>query len=147
MLRKIGIIAVLSLMALALAAVPALAQNPHIVVPGTATEDQAAGTVTVSGFKVAGLGSEEIRVELTATGVAQVECTNPGGNVTPGQDTTVDAAAEPLTLLPDRRGNVTLPSITTAPAPDPDPAVVCPSDKWDANIVSVDFSTATLSIF
>jgi hypothetical protein len=38
MLRKFGIIAVLALMALALAAVPALAQSPHFIGTPTCTK-------------------------------------------------------------------------------------------------------------
>jgi hypothetical protein len=52
-MRKLGIIAVLSLMALALAAVPALAQNPHFV--GSLVGRDAGTQLRVSG-KIAGLG-------------------------------------------------------------------------------------------
>src|SRR5215212_11215411 len=63
-MRKIGIIAVLSLMALALAAVPALAARPHEVVnnPIVCTLN-ANQTVTCSG-SVAGLGNQAVVVTL-----------------------------------------------------------------------------------
>jgi hypothetical protein len=59
MLRKIGIIAVLSLIAAAIAAVPALAANPHTVPSGeplTCTLNQQGDVVTCGG-ELAGLGN------------------------------------------------------------------------------------------
>jgi hypothetical protein len=55
-MRKIGIIAVLSLMALAIAAVPALAQNEHFVRASAALS----GTNLVVSFKEAGLGDNQL---------------------------------------------------------------------------------------
>src|SRR5829696_4318035 len=59
MLRKFGIIAVLSLIAAAIAAVPALAANPHTVPSGeplTCTLNQQGDVVTCGG-ELAGLGN------------------------------------------------------------------------------------------
>ena len=54
-MRKIGIIAVVSLMALALAAVPAFAGNPHLI--KNATGATLSGSNLVVNFKEAGLPS------------------------------------------------------------------------------------------
>ena len=54
-MRKIGIIAVLSMLVVALAAVPALAQNPHFI-SASASGPAANGNLTVN-FKIAGLGA------------------------------------------------------------------------------------------
>jgi hypothetical protein len=105
-MRKVGIIGVLSMLLVAFSASVALAANPHVVFEGTATENQEAGTVTVSGFKATGLGEEQIRVELTTVGVAQVECFNPGTDEgpVPGQDAEVQAQAEPILITPEKSG-------------------------------------------
>src|SRR5829696_1804495 len=103
MLRKFGIIAVLSLLVTAFAAVPALAQNPHFI--GQLTGTDLGTTLEVSG-KVAGLGNEPVNVVVEAEGIATVECENPGGNVAPGQDTAVDVSGETGPITP-RNGQIT----------------------------------------
>jgi hypothetical protein len=81
MLRKIGIIAVLSLIIAAVAAVPALAQQGlHFVgePTATATADLAAGTATLTSTgEVAGAGTGGEAI-LTSTAVVSTGCINPG---------------------------------------------------------------------
>ena len=78
-MRKIGIIAVLSMLVVALAAVPALAQNPHFL-RASASGPNAAGNLAVN-FKIAGLGDNEtITVTATADATAVYGCQNRGGN-------------------------------------------------------------------
>jgi hypothetical protein len=78
-MRKIGIIAVLSMLVVALAAVPALAQNPHFL-RASASGPNAAGNLAVN-FKIAGLGDNEtITVTATADATAVYACQNRGGN-------------------------------------------------------------------
>jgi hypothetical protein len=78
-MRKIGIIALLSLMVTALAAVPALADSPHFV-HASASGPNAAGNLTVN-FKIAGLGANEtITVTAGADSTAVYACQNNGGN-------------------------------------------------------------------
>jgi hypothetical protein len=79
MLRKFGIIAVLSLMALALAAVPALAQSGHFVGTPTAGPIANNGTMAISG-KVAGLGGTTFSITAASTATASYACQNRGGN-------------------------------------------------------------------
>jgi hypothetical protein len=83
MLRKIGIIAVLALMVLALAAVPALAQSVHFVTGGgnapTATGPNADTSDLVLTGKVAGLGGTTFEIEATANCTANYACQNRGG--------------------------------------------------------------------
>ena len=77
-MRKIGVIAVLSLMALALATVPASADSPHFTKASAAADDE--GNL-VANFKEAGLGTtvatEHITVSADASAVYQ--CFNYGG--------------------------------------------------------------------
>jgi hypothetical protein len=78
-MRKLGIIAVLSLMVTALAAVPALAANPHFI-SDSASGPNAAGNLRVN-FKIAGLGANEtITVTASADATAVYACRNNGGN-------------------------------------------------------------------
>jgi hypothetical protein len=80
-MRKIGIIAVLSLMALALAAVPAIAAtgNPHFIKSATSASVQDNNLVV--NFKETGLASGSVEtVQLNASGTATYQCFNNGGN-------------------------------------------------------------------
>jgi hypothetical protein len=83
-LRKFGIIAVLSLIIAAVAAVPALAANPHPVKSGEplqCTLNNAGTRLTCSG-ELAGLGNvDAIRVTVDVTGGCE---TRSGSNQPPG---------------------------------------------------------------
>jgi hypothetical protein len=143
-LRKFGIIAVLSLIVAAIAAVPAIAANPHFV-GGDPTFTDNGDTITATG-SVAGLGNQNVRVVLTADGTAEVVCRNPAGNRAPGQDTEVEASGSQLiTRVENGRVNF---NVTTVAPEDPTPQEAgCPNRRWTANITNVDFTSATLEIF
>jgi hypothetical protein len=101
MLRKIGIIAVLSLLVAAFAAVPALAVNPHFTSEPVCTAS--GGTVTCTGGKVAGLGNQPVRVFYTGT----FRClTKSGSNMPPGQTRT------PAVTITPKGGSINLPDRT-----------------------------------
>ena len=101
MLRKFGIIAVLSLLVAAFAAVPALAANPHFVTEPVCRDN--GGTVVCTGGKVAGLGNEPLRVFYTG----QFACeTKSGSNQPPGQ-----SRSKETTITP-KGGSINLPRST-----------------------------------
>jgi hypothetical protein len=79
-MRKIGIIAVLSLMALALTAVPALAANPHFL-SASLSGPNANGNLTMA-FRIAGLGNDiaNVKITLSSNASALYACRNNGGN-------------------------------------------------------------------
>ena len=141
-MRKFGIIAVLALMVTALAAVPALAQSGHFVGTPTCTDE---GTTVECTGKVAGLGGTTFQIDVAAPGIATVECTNPGGNVAPGQDTEVDVAGTTEPLPTPRSGQYVFG--ITSDDPEPLPATpTCPNEMWTPNIVDVEFTEATLTL-
>jgi hypothetical protein len=140
-MRKFGIIAVLSLLVTAFAAVPVLAQSGHFVGTPTCTDE---GTTFQCTGKVAGLGGTTFNITTSATGTASVTCTNPGGNVAPGQSftTTVGGATGP-TPTP-RNGQFRFDVTSTTPTA---PAGSCPNPMWTATVTDVDFGDATLNLF
>jgi hypothetical protein len=96
--------------------------------------------------KVAGLGGTTFEITVDATGTATVECTNPGGNVAPGQDTTVTVGGTTTPLPTPRNGQFRF--TVTSDDPEPLPATpTCPNNQWTPNIVDVTFTTATLTLF
>ena len=96
MLRKFGIIAVLSLIVAALAAVPALAVSPHEVPnnPIVCNEVQTArGPAVQCGGSIAGLGGAE-RVTITID--AALACETRSGSNQPGGH--LQSTSEPLAV-------------------------------------------------
>jgi hypothetical protein len=94
---------------------------------------------------VAGLGGTTFEITVEASGIATVECTNPGGNVAPGQDTAVDVAGSSGPLPTPRNGQFVFTVTTDAPTVPNFPT--CPNPQWTANVVDVTFGDATLSLF
>jgi hypothetical protein len=141
-MRKFGIIAVLSLLVTAFAAVPVLAQAGHFVGTPTCTNE---GTTVQCLGKVAGLGGTTFEITVEAEGIATVECENPAGNVAPGQDTavTVEGTTDPLPT--PRNGQFRFNIESDDPEPLP-PTPTCPNAQWTANIVDVTFTDATLTL-
>lgn len=117
----------------------AFAASPHFVEGPFFTD---LGSSLNATGKIAGLGNEDVTVTLEATGVADTQCRNKGGNVAPGQDTLVTATGS-QTIFDPKNGNVIF-NVTT------DPIVigneVCPNDHWTAEVVDVTFTDVTLTV-
>lgn len=124
----------------------ALAQSGHFVIGGNnspiCTDE---GTTVLCDGKVAGLGGTTFEILVEADGVAEVECRNPGGNVAPGQDTSVEVAGTTGPLPTPRNGNYDFEVETVTPSVPATPA--CPNRSWTAEVVDVTFTTAVLSLF
>jgi hypothetical protein len=135
----------LGVVAVAMFAFPsfASAQAGHFVGTPTCTDE---GTIVSCDGKVAGLGGTTFEITVDATGVASVECTNPGGQVAPGQDTTVNTSGTTGEARTPRNGQFQFRNLATDdPEPLP-PTPTCPNDQWTPNIVDVTFTTATLRL-
>jgi hypothetical protein len=127
----------------AVLALPALAsaQSGHFV--GTQTCSDIGTQVMCSG-KVAGLGGTTFTITVTAGGTASVTCTNPAGNVAPGQSFSFTAAGSSGPFATPRNGQSAYTVTTNAPSA---PAGSCPNPKWTATVTDVVFTTATLTLF
>jgi hypothetical protein len=139
-MRKFGIIAVLSLLVTAFAAVPVLAQSGHFVGTPTCTDE---GTTFECTGKVAGLGGTTFQITAEAQGTATTTCTNPAGNVAPGQTTTITATGSTGPQPTPRNGQFRFDVDSVTPTA---PAGTCPNPKWTANVVDVTFGDATLTL-
>ncbi len=132
----------LSAVAIAVLAFPsaASAQSGHFVGTPTCTDR---GTFVECTGKVAGLGGTTFRIDVSATGVADVTCTNPGGNVAPGQSFSFAGAGSTGDQLTPRNGQFRFRVETIAPTAPPGS---CPNRMWTATVTDVRFTDATLTL-
>jgi hypothetical protein len=146
MLRKIGIIAVLSLIIAAVAAVPALAANPHFIGTPTLVEN-ANGSISASG-KAAGLAGEVTSTFLTASSAEAVfRCQNKGQNLPPGQPVATGELTGPVQNINPRNGQITFRNVTLSPPPAPSVADECPNARnWTLALQSITYFDVTLHL-
>jgi hypothetical protein len=102
------------------------------------------GTFLECTGKVAGLGGTTFRIDVSASGVADVTCTNPGGNVAPGQSFSFAGAGSTGDQLTPRNGQFRFSVETVAPTAPPGS---CPNPMWTATVTDVHFTDATLTLF
>ncbi len=119
----------------------ASAQAGHFVGTPTCTDE---GTFLECTGKVAGLGGTTFRIDVSASGVADVTCTNPGGQVAPGQSFSFAGAGSTGDQLTPRNGQFRFTVSTSTPSAPPGS---CPNPMWTATVTDVHFTDATLTLF
>ena len=141
MRRTLIAIAVLALAALSFTAA-AGAQSGHFV--GTPTCKDIGTQVQCKG-KVAGLGGTTFTITVSAEGTASVTCTNPAGNVAPGQSFSTGVTGSSGPFATPRNGQASFTVTSNTPSA---PAGSCPNPKWTATVTDVVFtSDATITLF
>lgn len=158
-MRKIGIIAVLSLMALAIAAVPVLAATNFNNAPSGAhykngsvepvcTPDFDAVSVECSGTQIGGVGNMNAVLELTLSADADVVCRNPGSKkqiVEPHSYTDTESITVPL--APSRNGTLIVPGVDASITPsEVDADFQCPNPNWTDEVTNVTLSGFTYTL-
>jgi hypothetical protein len=145
-MKRYPLFAVLVGVAVLIVAAVALAQGGHFVTGGgNAPSCTDIGTQVACGGKVAGLGGTTFQITVEATGTASIQCRNPGGNVAPGQDTSITATGTSGPLPTPRNGQFVFGIMTVAPVVPNVPT--CPNAGWTAEVVDVAFGDATLRLF
>jgi hypothetical protein len=125
MLRRIGIISVLSLIVVALTAAVAFAAKPTAPTSGVHFTNGGEPVCTITGATVdcsaelAGLGQGDILSETTVSGFAVYTCQNQGGQQAPGQNRVLEGpTTTPVLIDADeiKNGRVTVPGTSTLEA-------------------------------
>jgi hypothetical protein len=116
----------------------AKAQNIHFIGDPTITDN---GTTLSFCAKLAGLGNNQmVTVVLSTTATITTECTNPGGNVAPGQTKTA-TLTKSGNFMSDKNGSVTFCLTTAVPTPGP-----CPNGQWSGRVTDVSFNGSYVSV-
>jgi hypothetical protein len=120
----------------------AFAQSGHFV--GTPRCSDIGTQVQCTG-KVAGLGGTTFTITVSAQGTASVTCTNPAGNVAPGQSFSTGVTGTSGPFATPRNGQASFTVTSNAPTAPPGS---CPNPKWTATVTDVVFtSDATITLF
>jgi hypothetical protein len=146
MLRKFGIIAVLSMLLVAFSAAVALAVAPGTYT-GTVDSANAPGSshlasgdiqcvvnadlsIDCDNYVLGGVGNTNATVNLDATYSATINCTNRGGNLVESHTSTFsdDSTA---TVASTRNGQLRVPEQSVSPFSAPQ---VCPNPNWTPSI-------------
>jgi hypothetical protein len=139
-MRRFSTIMAIVVVLFALMAQGVLAANPHFVGQVRATD---LGTQLRVQGSIAGLGNENIDVEVIAQGTAVWDCRNPGGNIAPGQRTTITATGT-ASNLEVKNGRVNFIVTTENPAPS---ANACPNRSWTPILRDVEFTSFTINVY
>lgn len=107
------------------------------------------GSLIAEGF-ASGLGNTDITVELQASGVPAVLCTNPAGNTAPGQNPPkVSASGEQFLVHETYTKNGKSPFAVETDEPQPGltaKKMGCPNNSWTASIDFVFWTNAILTV-
>jgi hypothetical protein len=141
-LKMMTIIGAMTLM-MAMIAGPALAANPHFL-GNSPTWSLVGNTVTASG-SIAGVGNQNLDLELIVNASQTVLCRNRGGNIAPGQTKFFQAATTQENLEP-RNGRVNF-DISATASPAGDLSGACPNPSWTPIPGDVTVHSATLNVY
>lgn len=133
-----------------------------LIVTLTSSSASAGGAVKLSGVNfslgsliaegyASGLGNTDVRVELVASGIPAVTCTNYGGNDVPGQSyPKVSASGDQLLDGDDpfrKNGRTAFGVETDEPPPLAWDEAGCPNSNWSARIDFIFWTDAVISVY
>ena len=149
----LGLFVALDLMGLS--ATAALANSPHFKKGGSPT-CAISGTNPISVVctgTLAGLGGDNLEIDVTLSGFAVYQCQNGGGNTAPGQNRVlVGPSTTPTLILSSaiKNGNLTFTTNTatlSAPATVSGSAAGCPNPNWTGVNPVVTLTNIDLDIY
>jgi len=115
----------------------AAAPNGTHVQSGTPTCQESGFTVTCSSYDLAGVGHTNATANLSVTYSGTVLCTNPAGNVAPGQTKYPSIPTSSGAIQP-KNGRMTVPVLVSADQATIEAALMentsCPNRKWTKSV-------------
>ncbi len=145
-MRRVGIIAALSMVFVALGATAAKA-GPHYVAPAgdpVCTVNEATDTVSCTGTEIAGVGNNNAEATLVVNASATLLCHNPGNdNIVEPHTVNVTKTASTGQIEP-KNGRLIVPAVSTTATLTPTPT--CPNPNWRAEITDVTITSFTYTL-
>ena len=129
---------VLVIAVILISAVKLSAQNIHFIDGPVITDN---GTTLTFCAKLVGLGNNKlVTVVLSTVATITTQCTNPAGNIAPGQTktATISKSGE---FMSDKNGTVTFCLTTETPSPGK-----CPNGQWSGAVTDCSFANSYVSV-
>jgi len=162
--KRLGLIAVVTMMVVGFSAVGASAAQTTTITPANAptgthlqtgtigcSVDPSTLLVTCSTFQLAGVGGANATAALDASYTATVQCRNHGGQIV---EVKSQAESAPVTTgsLSPKNGRLSVPSLTSSPVPTAaqfEAQATCPNGNWtkelEGGTISLSSFTYTLT--
>jgi hypothetical protein len=105
-----------------------------------------ANSCSFTTFTLAGLGQGTGTATLDVTATFKTQCTNPGGNVAPGQDATTTATSGPQPFSTTSGGKATVQGQTVTVTAPTSATITCPNSSWTGSVVGQPTLSATLTV-
>ena len=145
--RRILVVSVLALGTALFVAPTATAQGQHFTKQGVPVCTDLGTQLRCTG-ELAGLGNEDLVIQVTSDALVAVNCVNKGGNEAPGQNKVLRTASGTTTIpgsaIKNGRARFTT---TTNPVAAPSATEAgCPNPNWRTRVVSVTFSNVVVTI-
>ena len=116
----------------------ASAQNIHFI--GSPSISDNGNTLSFCA-KLAGLGNNQmVTVVLSTVATITTQCSNPAGNIAPGQTKTA-TLSKSGTFMSDKNGSVTFCLTTDVPNPGK-----CPNGQWTGTVTDVSFANSYVAV-
>lgn len=122
----------------------ASAQNPHFL-PNRPDNTYDAGTTLCSSGTLAGLGNyagQNVKIQLVVSGTTLTECSNPAGNVAPGQDSEAQYTSPEVMVPVNKQGKASYSLCTNEPTVT-GASAGCPNSKWTGRAKDVVFTSGS----
>ena len=126
-----------------LGSMAAFASNVHLVGGLTVTDN---GTSAKVCGKLAGLGNQDITINLVGSVTVESTCVNPAGHIAPGHADQVVTGTIHISRTEIKNGSVSFCVQTADPVCRTAKACGCPNNNWTATILNVDFHLLNLTV-
>ena len=129
---------VLVIAVMLISALAVKAQNIHFI-DGPAITDN--GNTLTFCAKLVGLGNNQmVTVVLNTVATITTQCSNPAGNIAPGQTKTA-TLSKSGNFMSDKNGTVTFCLTTEVPSPGK-----CPNGQWTGTVTEVSFANSYVAV-
>ncbi len=145
--RRILIVAVLAAGTALFVAPMATAQGQHFTKRGVPVCTDIGTQLRCTG-ELAGLGNEDLVIDVTSDALVQANCVNPGGNEAPGQNKVLREASGQTVIQGSaiKNGRARFTTTTDPVAAPTAEEAGCPNPNWTTRVVSVTFSNVVVTI-